>query len=189
MNRRSWLRRSAAATLLPLARSTAGASSDFPGARSATLEALADAVLPESLSAERRRAAVAEFVAWVRAYRPGADLDSGYGFTKLRKAPSSPASTYSGQLAALDAAARRKGGAFAKRSLSDRRAIVERALAAAKIDALPEAPEGRHVAIDLMSFFFGSAEANDLCYQAAIGRETCRGLPDSWEKPPGLADS
>jgi hypothetical protein len=57
---------------------------------------------------------------------------------------------------------------------------------AAKLEDLPERPEGRHVAADLMAFFFRSSEANDLCYRAAIGRDTCRGLVDSDRAPEQL---
>ena len=33
---------------------------------------------------------------------------------------------------------------------------------------MPRIPDGKSVIADLMSFYFRSAEANDLCYRAAI---------------------
>jgi hypothetical protein len=37
-----------------------------------------------------------------------------------------------------------------------------------------------------MSFYFNSADANDLCYRARIQRDTCRGLEGSENPPPPL---
>ena len=63
------------------------------------------------------------------------------------------------------------------------RAAVETALEAAKLTALPRTPDGKHVATDLMAFYFHSSEANDLCYRAKIGRDLCRGLDGSDREP------
>jgi hypothetical protein len=128
------------------------------------------------------------FLAWIRAYREGADLDHGYGHTYLKAAGPSPAAQYSSQLRSLEHSAIGLGGAsFAATAPERRRALVEDALAAAKLESLPERPDGRHVAADLMAFFFNSSEANDLCYRAAIGRDTCRGLVDSDQAPDRLS--
>jgi hypothetical protein len=48
---------------------------------------------------------------------------------------------------------------------------------------LPRTPDGKHVASDLMAFYFNSSEANDLCYRAHIGRDECRGLAGSDREP------
>jgi hypothetical protein len=64
-----------------------------------------------------------------------------------------------------------------------RRAAVEAALTQAKVTALPQSPDGRHVATDLMAFYFRSSDANDLCYRAHIGRDSCRGLAGSEQEP------
>lgn len=66
------------------------------------------------------------------------------------------------------------------------RAAVEAALDQAGIKELPRQPDGRNVIADLMSFYFHSSDANDLCYRAAIRREDCRGLPGSDNPPPPL---
>ena len=126
------------------------------------------------------------FQAWLRAYRPGAELDHGYGHTRLRVAGPSPSAGHAGQLAALERAARAEGAVFAGLPPERQRALLASALEEARVTDLPERPDGRHVAADLLAFFFQSSEAADLCYGVAIGRDTCRGLPGSEEAPPPL---
>ncbi len=138
------------------------------------IRALADIVLPQELGAAGRDKVVAAFLKWLREYRPGADTDHGYGFPRFRRTPPSPATKYPAQLAALET---RDG---------DRRAAVQEAIAAAKIERLPNRPDGGHIATDLMAFYFNSSEASDLAYRAAIGRDTCRGLAGSENRPAPL---
>jgi hypothetical protein len=140
----------------------------------ARLRALAVVVLPGELGDEGRARVVDNFVRWLRDYRAGADTDHGYGFTRLRRTAPSPAAKYPLQLAALEA----RGG--------NRRLAVEAAIAEAKIERLPARPDGGHVATDLMAFYFNSVEANDLAYRAAIGRDTCRDLEGSENRPAPL---
>jgi hypothetical protein len=189
MRRRALIRwaLSASATL-PFRRVRARAEAAVlgPGAE-ATLRAVAAGVLPESLGA-RSDAIAARFLAWTRGYRAGAEMDHGYGRTRLRRTPPSPASSYATQLAALERAARERGASFAELAAPARRELIEAALRASGVESLPPRPDGRHVAADLMSFFFHGSEANDLCYGAAIGRDSCRGLEGSWEPPPPLAE-
>jgi hypothetical protein len=149
------------------------------------LSALADAVLPQEIGAEARARAVDLFAAWLREYRAGAQLDHGYGITRLRRAPSSPAGRYRAQLDDLD---RRAGGTFAAASLAERRRAVSEAVMANDIRTLPERPDGGHVATDLMAHFFNGPEATDLAYGRLIGRFSCRGLPGSDQRPPALQD-
>jgi hypothetical protein len=141
----------------------------FPGAQAEALRALAHVVLPSEPGAARIDAAADAFARWVREYRAGAEMEHGYGFTRLRNKPPSPAPVYLRQLAAL-------GPQVTAES-------VATALDEAKITELPRTPDGRHVAADLMAFYFRSSDANDLCYRAAIGRDRCRGLAGS-ERPP-----
>jgi hypothetical protein len=137
----------------------------------ARIHALADIVLPGELGAEGKGKVVAGFLQWLREYREGADTDHGYGFTRLRRTAASPARKYAAQLDALDA----RGG--------DRRAAVAAAIAETKIERLPSRPDGGHVATDLMSFYFNSAEAADRVYGVAIERDACRGLAGSESRP------
>lgn len=172
----------AAAAAVPMLRIDAGAQSFVPDEK--TLGAIGEVVLPSDCD---RPAAVAAFMRWIRNYHEGADMDHGYGFTRIRATGPSPAKNYSAQFAALDAAARAAGAAnFAAAALSARRTIIEKALADAKIERLPQRPTGAHVAADLMAHYFHSPDAEDLCYEAAIGRDSCRGLPGSEKAPAPL---
>ena len=146
-----------------------------------TLEAIADIVLPAEAD---RKAAVRAFNAWMAAYKEGADTDHGYGNTRVRPTGPSPARNYPAQIAALDAAAKAQGAAsFAAAPREQRRALIEAAIAEAKVERISARPTGAHLATDLMGHDFYSPQANDLCYRAAIGRDACRGLPGS-DKPP-----
>jgi hypothetical protein len=148
-------------------------TASFPGDQTATLRALATIVLPSELSPQQIEKTADAFERWVRDYRPGAEMDHGYGNTRLRSKPASPASTYLRQLQALDLSG----------DPDARRAAVEASLAQAAIATLPQSLDGRHIAADLMAFYFRSSEANDLCYRAHIGRDECRGLAGSDREP------
>jgi hypothetical protein len=154
-------------------------------ADAALLTAIAEVVLPVEAD---RRAAVTAFTAWIAGFRENIDTDHGYGNTRLRRTGPNPSQNYPAQLAALDTAARAQGASsFTAASLDQRRAIVEAAIAAAKIERLPARPNGAHVATDLMGHYFNSEAANDLCYRAAIRRDSCRGLPGSVKPPAPLS--
>jgi hypothetical protein len=185
LSRRDALKRLAAAPIVrltPEATLRAAWQSGFRlQAEDRALIALADVILPAESD---RKAALAAFIGWIDHYKENADTDHGYGVTRVRATGPSPAGNYPAQLAALDDAARAAGAAsFVTASPAQRRAIVEAALVAAKIERLPVRPTGIHIAADLMGHYFGSAAANDLCYRAAINRDACRGLAGS-EQPP-----
>ena len=158
-----------------------GAEADV---HAATLAAIADAVLPGEAD---KKAAVDAFTRWIGGYKQGADMDHGYGNTRIRATGPSPARNYPSQIAALDVAARAKGAAnFAAAPLETRRAILMTAIADAKIDRLSARPTGAHVATDLMGHYFNSSAAAELCYRANIGRYACRGLTGSDQQPSPL---
>jgi hypothetical protein len=127
---------------------------------------VAKVVLPSEIGPAGVEVTVGAFERWVRDYRPGAEMDHGYGFTRLRSKPQSPATVYVEQLRALGPSG-----------------DVAAALEQAKVTSLPQTPDGKHVASDLMAFYFRSSEANDLCYRAHIGRDECRGLAGSDKEP------
>ncbi len=149
----------------------------------ATLRAVAAAVLPAALGRDGVENVVERFRRWHHEYRAGADMDHGYGFTRLRSTPPAPGAGYGVQLEALERAARGRGRPFAKLDSAMKRALIESAVEAANVGELPPRPNGRHVATDLMGFYFFSTDANDLCYGAAIGRDRCRALEGSGERP------
>jgi len=150
-----------------------------------TLSSIAEVVLPADAD---QKAAVRTFAEWIRNYKEGADTDHGYGNTRVRPTGPSPAKNYPAQIAALDAAARVQGAAsFVAATREQRRAIIEAAIAEARIERLFARPTGAHIATDLMGHYFNSSAANDLCYRAAIGRDSCRGLPGSDLPPKGAS--
>jgi hypothetical protein len=161
----------------------AGAQVAFGDAHLDRMRALAGAVLPQAIGEEGRARALTQFMAWVRDYRADADGDHGYGQTRVRRLPPSPALKYPAQLDDLD---RRAGAAFASQPLADRQRVVTEAITAANVRDLPNRPNGGHVATDLMAHYFNSAGANDLAYGRIIGRGACRDLAGSDERPAAL---
>ena len=151
----------------------------FPGEQARTLEALGLVVLPASIGRDAATKAVEQFEHWVQGYRPGADTDHGYGFTRVVPLPGSPAPKYLEQLRDLQ-------GALSATDPEQRRAAVVDALNKAGVKELSNIPRGAHVAADLMSFYFHSSDANDLCYDARIERFRCRGVEHSNVPPPPL---
>jgi len=155
----------------------------------AALRALGEVVLPASLGQAARDQAVDRFVGWVRNYREGADRGGGYGNAQLSQPTGpSPAARYPAQFAALDQAAQAQGaGTFAALAVDKRRAIVEAALnGPPPVTRMPARPTGANLVADFMGYYFNSPEAYDLCYNAAIGRDTCRGLEGSERAPEPL---
>ena len=155
----------------------------FGDAHVERMQALADAVLPQAIGAEGRQRALTQFMAWVRDYRADADGDHGYGQTRVRRLPPSPALKYPAQLDDLD---RRAGGAFAAHPLAVRQRVVTEAITAAQIRDFPAPPNGGHVATDLMAHYFNGPAANDLAYGRGIGRSACRDLDGSDQRPAAL---
>ncbi len=58
---------------------------------------------------------------------------------------------------------------------------------AADVRNLPGRPDGKHVVADLMAHYFRSSAANDLCYNARIGRHTNRAIQITTVRPRPLA--
>jgi hypothetical protein len=182
-----WLASTAAS--LPLLRGRLAAQAPaFSPADVALLEEIAVVVLPSALGRAGAEAVVQQFVRWHRNYRAGADLGHGYGggSTRVRTAGPPPGGGYAVQLAAIARAADARGARFGSLPLETRREIVEAALGEADVQRLPSRPAGGHVVADLMGLYFGGSGAQDLCYGAAIGRDTCRGLPESDRAPAPL---
>src|SRR5689334_20208099 len=73
----------------------------FPGAFDQALKELAATVLPASLGRQGTDAIADQFVRWVRQYRPGAEMQHGYGITQVRYKAPSPAPLYLTQLEQL----------------------------------------------------------------------------------------
>ncbi len=188
MKRRSFVQLTAAAVVLsPLERfAFAGAEAVLPEASVETLRALAPIVLPASLGRRAVGLLTDRFVARLQGYKAGVGMDYGYGHPVLRRTPESPAPRYVEQLAALERAAGQQGQAFGRLPADAKRTLIENALQEARVEELPEIPDGQHVVSDLMAFYFQSSEANDYCYRAQIGREKPRPLSAVTGRPSPL---
>jgi len=138
---------------------------------------LAGVVLPASLGRARTDRIADDFVAWLRDYQAGAEIASGYGNPRTQVIPPNPSTHYAEQLTRLD---------LARLDAAAKRIAVEKALEEAKIDRIPQRPNGRHVAADVLAFFYGSADGEDFLYGVAIKRDDCRGLADSGKRPARL---
>jgi hypothetical protein len=159
-------------------------TANFPGAHTTTLRALADVLLPASEGKELLDRQTRRFVQWVNGYRAGAEMEHGYGITRIQNRPAHPAPRYLRELEVLDSAARKQHGkSFAQLATGEKRALVESILAEAKISVLPPYPGGSHVIADFLAFYFRGSEANDLCFEAQIGRDECNGFRDVAQSP------
>ena len=116
----------------------------------ATLRDVAGVVLPSALGKARTDAIATQFVAWFSGYRPGAEMSSGYGFPRVQSLPGNPAAQYAAQLREL-----------ASKSGADTREAIAAALEAARVDRISQRPNGKHVASDLMSYFYASSDGED----------------------------
>jgi hypothetical protein len=152
-----------------------------------SLQDVAMVVLPESLGPKRISETTIAFQQWIQGYQEGADAGYGYGHPHPTVTGPNPSLHYSDQLKQLDAAASAKGGRFAALSNQDKRAIIEAALLQAGATSIPHRPNGKHVATDLMSYFYSSSDGIDFCYDAAIRIKDCRGLASSVKRPAPLS--
>lgn len=150
------------------------------------LRDVAPTVLPSTLGRQGQDQAVDEFLKWLRDYKEGVALSHGYGDPRLVKSGPSPASSYSRQIAALQQASQARGGRFGALSLGIRTELLDAAFKAADVRGLPGRPDGKHVVADLMAHYFRSSGANDLCYNARIGRNTYRAIRVTTVRPQPL---
>ena len=182
----------AAAAALPLMRAELSAldlaiAQDLQPDKVFVLRDVAATVLPSAIGEQGQYEAVAEFLKWIRDYKEGVALSHGYGEPRLVKSGPSPKAGYVDQLAALEQAARARGGRFGALPIEARRDILEAAFKAADVRSLPGRPDGKHVVADLMAHYFRSSGANDLCYNARIGRNTFRAIRVTTVRPAPLA--
>jgi hypothetical protein len=148
-----------------------------------TLDALGGAILPTELGAAQTARVVGRFRRWIDGYRENAEINHGYGTARLRFTGPTPATKWAKQLDDLEAAARgAHGRSFAELTATQRQDLVRPLIAAER--GIPASPDGgTHVAVALLGFFYGSSQATDLCYEATIGKSTCRPLSESGKRP------
>lgn len=174
-----------AAAALPLMRVPLEAQ-DLSAEQIFVLRDVAATVLPSAIGSKGQSDAVDDFLKWVRDYKEGVALSHGYGEPRLVKSGPSPATGYSTQLTSLQQAAQARGGRFGALPLDTRRQLLDEAFKAADVRNLPGRPDGRHVVADLMAHYFRSSAANDLCYNARIGRNTYRAIRVTTVRPRAL---
>ncbi|MGH9383980.1 MAG: hypothetical protein ACRD2N_06820 [Vicinamibacterales bacterium] len=187
MKRRTLLRwLGTGAASWPLLRVRLRAANELSPSELLLLRDVAQTVLPSELGAKGTEDAVNEFARWLRDYREGVPLSHGYGVPRLVRTGASPVARYSSQLAALQEAARARGGRFGTLSLEQRRALLDEAFKQSDVRNLPGRPDGKHVVSDLMAHYFRSSAATDLCYNAHIGRNTSRTIQITTVRPAPL---
>jgi hypothetical protein len=174
-----------AAAALPLMRVPLEAQ-DLSADQAFVLRDVAATVLPSAIGLKGQNAAVDNFLKWIRDYQAGVALSHGYGDPRLVKSGPSPRPGYAKQIAALQQAAKARGGRFGALPLEVRRELLDSAFKAADVRNLPGRPDGKHVVADLMAHYFRSSEANDLCYNARIGRNTYRAIRVTTVRPQPL---
>ena len=157
----------------------------------APLRAVADVTLPTAaLGEEGTAAAVRGFLDWVEGFEPAAELDHPYLSDELRYGPPHPGPRWAAQLEAMELeSGHRSGISFRELAADERKDLVERALRGEPSANLPGNPaQADHVALGLLSWFYGTSQANDLCYAAQVGRHLCRGLQSLPEEPSQMGD-
>ncbi len=152
------------------------------------LRAIGVAVLPTGdLGADGVERVVTDFEAWIEGFEPVAEMPHGYlnrGLANIRYGPPHPGPRWVAQLEALELLAdRQHRTTFAELSIDEQRALIQGQLGRDELGRLPSPGQARHVAVGLMSFFYASSEATDLCYRASIGRFKCRGLATLGREP------
>lgn len=154
----------------------------------ALLDAVATAVLPESLGSPAIRAATDRFVAWADGYEPVAEEMHGYGYADVRYLPADPAPAWRAQLQALDLLAQKSARqSFVQLSLERQRAVLTAALRTERGDRLPSPLGARHIALALLSHWSSSPDAWNLALGAQVNPSTCRTLGNATARPLPLA--
>jgi len=175
------------AATVPLAvivRRAHAAAVEHAQADPATLDALAATVLPAKLGRAGITREAAAFRDWAARYRENAELVHGYGTSRLRATGPTPFTRWSAQLDQLDADAQRLyQRRFRELGGPEREQLVREALKAERVDRMPAVVDANHVALALLAHFYDSPGAADLCYEAQIGKQTCRPLAAQSSKP------
>lgn len=175
-----------AAAVLPLMRLQLRAD-ELPAEQVFVLRDVAATVLPSAIGRKGQDEAVDNFLRWIRDYKEGVALSHGYGEPRLVKSGPSPVPGYSKQITALQQAAQARGGRFGALPIDVRRELIDAAFTAADVRNLPGRPDGKHIVADLMAHYFRSSGANDLCYNARIGRHTYRAIRVTTVRPQPLS--
>lgn len=189
--RRTFMKTGAAlASALALPSCAPEISKETPAApvdRPETLAAIAGIVLPAaSLGEEGVRRVVEGFGKWLKELEPVAELDHVYVYTdEIPYGPPDPEPMWRAQLEALELEAeKRHDASFAAIPREEQEAMLRRQLPPNPGAGLPDPARAPHVALGLLAYFYQTSESNDLCYERAIERTTCRGVESGASEPP-----
>jgi hypothetical protein len=158
-----------------------------PAARPETLGAVAGIVLPvASLGEEGVHRVVDGFRKWLDALEPVAELDHVYIFTdEVPYGPPDPEPLWTAQLEALELESeKRHEASFPAIPREEQEAILKRQMPPNLEGGLLAPARAPHVALGLLAYFYQTSEANDLCYERAIEKTTCRGIESGAVEPP-----
>lgn len=168
---------------------TAKETAETPAGRPETLRAVAGIVLPTGALGEAPllevQRVVEGFQKWLDELEPVAELDHAYIFTdEILYGPPDPAPLWTSQLEALELEAeKRHEASFAAIPREEQAAILRRQIPPG-LTELPQPARAPHVALGLLAYFYQTSEANDLCYERAIEKTTCRGVDSGAVEPP-----
>jgi hypothetical protein len=178
----------ASALALPsCARENSQETAAAPAGKPQTLAAVAAIVLPAaSLGEDGVRRVVEGFRKWLDELEPVAELDHAYIFTdEILYGPPDPEPLWRAQLEALELEAeKRHDASFDAIPREEQEALLRRQLPSNPGTGLPDPARAPHVALGLLAYFYQTGEANDLCYERAIERTTCRGVESGASEPP-----
>lgn len=155
----------------------------------AMLRGVGRVVLPAGeLGADGVERVVSQFAGWLEGFEPVAELNHGYLTDEIEYAPPDPAPRWGAQLEALALEGERRfGRSFDRLTPMQQADLIRRSIGDEDLRDVGNATEARHVAVGLMAYFYATAEANDLCYHAEIGRHACRGLGEASQRPRPLS--
>ena len=154
------------------------------------LQAFAEAVLPEEIGPDGVRDALRDFVTWINAFEPVAELPHPYlSSVEVQYGPPHPAPRWAAQLQALDLLATKQHGAsLAELSLEARRELIAADLERHDAEGdFPRPAYAGHVAVGLLARFYSRPKAADLAYGARINARACRDLASGADMPASLA--
>ena len=154
------------------------------------LNAVTHALLPSTLDREQANAVASGFLGWLEGQRPDAELNH-LGFKLQPGVSSAPrpgarralivGSNYVRQLDQLRAQARPRP--LANLSRVELSMLLMSALQVSGARDIPPGPGGANILLDVLSFFYRSADATDLFHGRSIGALSCRGL-EGVDRPP-----
>ena len=150
------------------------------------VRAIGRTILPTELGVHGQDRVTEGFRQWLRGFRPDPEMAAGWGSAEIPHGPPDPAERWSEQLTRLDQVSLQVHGvAFADLRQEARLSILRTEI---REEFLPlrSPADAHHVAVGILSYFYRSPEATNLCYRAEIHSGSCRDLSTAGTKPDPL---